>query len=218
MRKNYFIFTLLIIGIVFSGAAFADDFFERVSGGGEFAIGLNTPIGPAPDGKEFEYGKIPTFRVGLGGEYHFTDCTDLQLKVLYHYAGLSYTDSDKKIKTDCITIDVPVLFKYTLTGTDNKNSCGRFGIFAGPDFSFVLSNPKDNDKNDRYSNDEKEDNNIKTGDLHAIGLEFGIEYSAVRIKGLRIGCSVLFDFANFHDGAELSTRRACIMSSIGYWL
>lgn len=230
MKNKCILLTIFTIVLSFTGTVFADefdDFLNRVSGGGELAVGVNTPIAQAPDGKEFEYGAIPTFRVGLAGEYHFNDCTDLQVKALYHYAGPSYTDSDNKIKSDFITVDVPVLFKYTLTGTgsrttsgvENKNSCGRLAVFAGPNFSFVLSDSHD-DKNDRnhYSSNKSEDEKTKTGDLHAIGFELGMEYSFARVKGLRVGCSVLFDFVNFHDGAEFNTRRACIMPSIGYWL
>ncbi len=228
MKNKFILLTIFTIVLSFTGTAFADefdDFLNRVSGGGELAVGVNTPIAPAPEGKEFEYGAIPSFRVGLAGEYHFNDYTDLQVKALYHYSGFSYTDSDNKIKSDFITVDVPVLFKYTLTGTargttsgtENKNSCGRLAVFAGPNFSFVLSDPHD-DKNDRNHSSSNENDKTKTGDLHAIGFELGMEYSFARVKGLRIGCSVLLDFVNFHDGAQFNTRRACIMPSIGYWL
>ncbi|MCR5290310.1 MAG: PorT family protein [Treponema sp.] len=221
-RTLLLLLMLLEISCIYANESTAsndvDDILAKFSGGGEFALGINTPLSPAPNGKEFQVGVFPTCHFGLGVEYHCTDTIALQCKALFHFAGLSYTDDDT-IKTKLLTIDIPLLFKYTLTPA-NSNSNGKLAVVAGPTFAFDIKELFPEQKNDDTFNNtsDKDNNTLDSGPLRAIGIQVGIEYAFKKTEGLRIGCSALFDFVNFKDGSHLCTRRACIMPSIGYWL
>ena len=192
----------------------ADDFFERLSGGGELALGVNTPLSSAPNGAQFEYGVMPTFCAGLGVECRLSDRTAVQVKAHYHYAGLSYTDSVGDIRTDFMTIDCPLLFKYTL----GERTQAHFSVLAGACFSFCLGEAKDGTTDGFAQPETASDRSVPAGKFHAIGIELGAEYAFTGQKGFHLGFSALFDAANFRDGAHLCTRRACFMPYVGYWL
>ena len=110
---------MIIFAVLLVSRAFAIDATEseQFSFGGGLALGINTPLSPSSSDVNFKHGAGPSFRAGLGIEYYFAECFAVQLKAAYQYAGLSTSrDDGTEITTDAITLDSPLLLKYTPRG------------------------------------------------------------------------------------------------------
>lgn len=198
---------VIAILIIFSNTLFAKNFSFGVEGG----AGINTAIIEFSDGTKSDFDFITTVRFGGGAEYSFNEITTLQIKTFFHHRnGFSFTNSNGKTNVSFMTIDIPVLLKFTFTGIENIN--GRFSIFTGPNFSFKISDF------DVSIGGWKNDLNIfSSDDIFAAGIECGAEYAFTKEDGFRLGCSVLYDISDFLHNADFSTRRLCIMPYLSYW-
>lgn len=179
---------------------FADDFFDKFNFGIEGACGVNFSVADPSEGKDLNNKCLFALRLGMGAEWNFNDYAAAQIKAFVHFPGFSYRDKNKNVNAPFLVVDTPLLLKFTFANVPSE--LGKFAIYGGPNLSFALSETKD----------------FSRGKPYAMGFEFGAEYSAAKVKGLRLGCSVLMDFLSFTNGLNCDVTRISIMPYIGCWL
>ncbi len=180
--------------------SFADDLFDKFNFGIEGACGINFSVSDPAEGKDLNGKRLFALRLGMGAELNLSDYIAAQVKAFVRYPGFSCKDKNKNFNAPAFAIDMPLLLKFTFANVPSE--FGRFALFGGPNLSFTLSDSKD------FSGEK----------LYAMGLEFGTEYSMAKVKGLRMGCSVLMDFLSFTNGISCSVNRISIMPYIACWL
>lgn len=206
MKKTLIISIFMVLG-TFSTSLFASRFNFGIEG----AAGINTvQIRNSTENIESDFDFLPSYRFGVSGQFNFNDVTSLRAKVLAHNEnGFSVTDSTGKIKASFSTIDLPVLLKLNFLGIETVP--GIFSLFAGPNFSFRITDIKTSQAG--FVTDL---NTFETDDFFAVGLESGAEYSFNKENGFAVGFSVLFDISTFSNDKDFKMQRISVMPYMNY--
>ncbi len=204
--KKLLVILLFVVSGTFSTALFANKFNFGIEG----AAGINTVKIKNSNGNESDFDFLPSYRFGISGQFNFNDVTSLRAKVLMHNEnGFSFIDSAGKNKTSFSTIDLPVLLKLNFLGIETIP--GTFSIFAGPNFSFRITDIKTSQAGFATGISP-----FETDDFFAVGLESGAEYSLNKENGFAVGFSVLFDISTFSSDKDYRMRRISIMPYLNY--
>lgn len=174
----------------------------------EGAVGLNT-MKEESSGVESDFDFIPGFRFGNTAELSFNEVTSLEAKVLFHNEnGFSYISPLGKSKTSFWTVDIPLIVKLTFAGI--YTIPGKFSMFAGPTFNFLIS-----DIEESLSGRKLEKSSLSLNPF-VLGIEAGCEYDFTKSKGFNIGFSVNCDLTDFSNTTGIVANRICIMPYFGY--
>ncbi len=200
MKKIIFATAILLM---FS-ALNAMDFSLGIEG----AAGLNT-MKVESGSVESDFDFIPGFRFGSTAELSFSEVTALEAKVLFHNGnGYSCVTAAGKAKTSFWTVDVPLVVKLTFAGIDSIP--GRFSLFAGPSFNFLVGSVEESVAGVR------KDNSSLSLNPFVLGLEAGCEYAFTHSDGFRIGLSVNCDLTDFSKTSNVRANRISVMPYLGY--
>lgn len=208
MKKNLIAFLLIFI----SNCLFAVD-ISKFTVGVEGALGTDFEFVEVKSRGERITDNVLGFKLGLASDYTYTECLAARFKVMFDCATLlSFNGGCADFLF--LTVDVPVLFKFTLP--ESERVPGKFSFFAGPDFIFDLFS-SGNSQTDNDSAKEK-DSRIHSNDILGVGIETGFEYTFKNPSGFRIGFSASGDFIKFTQLTDsYKMKRICLMPYISYW-
>lgn len=158
---------------------------------------------------ESDFDFIPGFRFGSTAELSFNKVTALESKVLFHNGnGFSCVTAGGKTKTSFWTVEVPLVVKLTFAGIETVP--GRFSMFAGPSFNFLIGNVKES-----VAGIVKDGASLSLNPF-VMGLEAGCEYAFTKADGFKIGLSVNCDLTDFSKADGVTANRISVMPYFGY--
>jgi len=182
-------------------------------------IGLNLAKGTGddlPDNSKM----LPVFAAGGYITYAFNDLFAVQPEIQFNMKGnkndVDVLGETYKVKTKLSYIEIPILAKVMLSGTDKLKP----SFYAGPQFSFLLSASESVDPEpEDHDSDVKDD--YKSSDFGLIG-GIGVDYligSHTLTFDLRydVGLANIADYKNDQEkDAKLSTSAITFLVGLGF--
>ena len=201
MKTIKFRTLVLVLSLVMSVGAFAQDFHYGIKGGANFAV--QSEVADYFNNSDIRTG----LHAGVYGNMSLNDKFSLQTEVNYEQKG----SNSENVTSSYDYISVPVLVKYSL-GKSDKTAL-TFNINAGPYVAFLLNAESEVNHGDGITNtiDAKDNTeNVEFGSIIGFGMAYPVGNKNLTFD-IRLGLGLTaFD----KDNSDLSNKYIGI--SLGY--